>query len=539
MSVRSYARLLARGAALVAGGAGASLGARALVDRDAGAVRSLRFWRGALPIYAHYRFVEWKHGEDVGGRAEEYAALHRRYAPRVEAITLDLRGFYLKLAQVVSTRDELMAAEYMRWMKKLQDKSPCVMEPEFVRRVVERNLGDSIDAIFSEWDDVPIGAASIGQVHYGILRSTGEEVAVKVQFPEAETTFRSDIATVERFCELFMPQNAPYFKEIKRQFATEFDYRGEADNLREVHDNLYKAGWSKLVAVPRAHMHLCTKEVLVMSYLPGVKLVDGIRAQYRKLAASQGKDYDEVEREQKERIASGEIEKKDLRQSARETARVQRLLALRDWLLNIVIWVGNWTVAPLIRDFSWAYVNSEQPLNLGTILETLLRVHAFEIFSTPAFNGDCHPGNVLLMPDSRLGLLDYGQVKRMKLADRIIFAKLVLALSREDKPEVVRIMTEEIGYRTKNMRSDIIYRAAAFYNCRDSEDILQDLNAQEFMEYIQREDPPVQVNDEFVMVARVSLLLRGLANAFGLKLRVTDYWKHDAAAFLEEQGIPY
>ena len=143
------------------------------------------------------------------------------------------------------------------------------------------------------------------------------------------------------------------------------------------------------------------------------------------------------------------------------------------------------------------------------------------------------------MPDGRLGLIDYGQFKRMSVSDRIIYAKLIIALHRDDRSEVVRIMTEEIGFKTKYMKEDIIYRAAAFWNDRDTEDILQGMNVHKFMEYIEAQDPPVQVNDEFIMAARVSILLRGTANAFALRLRVSDYWHHEAQAFLKSQGISY
>lgn len=143
------------------------------------------------------------------------------------------------------------------------------------------------------------------------------------------------------------------------------------------------------------------------------------------------------------------------------------------------------------------------------------------------------------MPDGRLGLIDYGQFKRMTVDDRIIFAKLVLALHRDDKPEIVRIMTDEIGLKTKYMNEDVIYRMAAFWNDRDTDDILQGLNVHTFMEHMEATDPTVQVNDEFIMVARVSILLRGIANAFALRLKVSDYWKHEAEAFLKSQGISY
>lgn len=148
-------------------------------------------------------------------------------------------------------------------------------------------------------------------------------------------------------------------------------------------------------------------------------------------------------------------------------------------------------------------------------------------------------GNILLMPDGRLGLVDYGQFKRMSVDDRIIYAKLILALHRDDREEVVRLMTDEIGYKTKYMNKDMLWRVSAFWNDRDTEEVTLGRNVHHFMEWVQEQDPPVQVNDEFILVARVSILLRGMANAFGLKVRVSDYWHFEAEEFLKSKGIDY
>jgi len=77
---------------------------------------------------------------------------------------------------------------------------------EEVRGFVEAALGKSIDSVFSEFHDEAIGAASIGQVHRARLASTGDEVAVKVMYPEAEALFRSDITIIKNFCSLAQPQ---------------------------------------------------------------------------------------------------------------------------------------------------------------------------------------------------------------------------------------------------------------------------------------------------------------------------------------------
>lgn len=534
-------RLLSRGIGGATIAAVAGFGVSEYVAPDAAAVRSFRFWKGAMPVYAHYKYIEYMtQGDDVTASAQ-YSALHRRYAPVIEALTLELQGFYYKLAQVMSTRDDFVPGEYLAWCKSLQDRSPRIMEFEEVQRVVERDLHAPLESIFEEFSASPIGAASIGQVHRAVLKGNHHDVVVKVQYPGIETKFRNDINTVQTFCENLMPQHAPYFSEIRKQFQTEFDYVGEAHNLEEVRQNLHRAGYEKLVAVPRPVLDLCTKNVLVMSYLPGVKLVDGIRDSYRRLAAAAGKNFEEMEQEQKRAIQEGTVELKDLQQASQDATWTRWIIRCTDWVRNMAIFLANWTVSPIVRrdGKQWSYYSTEAPINLGRIFEILLRVHAHEIFFDGTFNGDPHPGNILLMPDNRLGLIDYGQVKRLSESDRVLYAKLVLAMARDNRKEIVRLMTDEIGYRTKYMNEDIIYRTAVFWNDRDTDDVTMGMDIHHFVEYLNNTDPPVTVNDEFIMCGRVSVLLRGVANAFGLRVRVTDYWKEEAAAYLRSRGISY
>lgn len=539
MFIRRYGRFAFRGTVVLSAGSAALLSAADFVGSDAGAVRSFRFWRGMLPVYSHYKFAEWlvKDETDPSIVSAKYSPLHKRYAPRVKELALNLKGFYFKLAQLLSTRDDFLPDEYLEWTKALQNKSPSVMPSDEAQAIVERSLNVKVDDLFSEWDDEPIGAASIAQVHRARLRENGKLVAVKIQYPGIEKKFRNDIATVEMFCKWLMPQNSPYFNEIKKQFATEFDARGEAENLQLVHDNIHRAGWQRLVEVPEPIYS--SKEVLVMTYLPGPKLEDGVREGLRKMAERQGKDFEEIEREQKRLIESDKLERKDVAASAAETRRIATLLWLRDSVVNGLISVGNWTVRPLFSNKKWEYVESEAPINLGQILDTLLRVHAHEIFQDGSFNSDGHGGNIILMPDGRLGLVDYGQVKHMGLEERIVYAKLILAISRDDREEVVRLMTDEVGFRTTRMDPNIIFLTAAFFNCRDSDDITQGMNVSKFMEWLEKSDPVVNINDEYVMVGRVSVLMRGMANAFGMKLRVSDYWKKEAEQFLKSRGISY
>lgn len=84
------------------------------------------------------------------------------------------------------------------------------------------------------------------------------------------------------------------------------------------------------------------------------------------------------------------------------------------------------------------YKKTEAPINLGEALQLLNDVHCHEIFVDGAFNGDPHPGNILLLPDGRLGLIDYGQVKRIPLDVRLKYARMIVALAKGARSDVLR-----------------------------------------------------------------------------------------------------
>jgi len=155
-----------------------------------------------------------------------------RYAPVAEQLVLEMKGMYLKNAQLVSTRDEFLPKQYMEFCKRMQDQVPSEFGPGEARAVVERELGRPIHEVFEFFEDEPyvvvahtvgpgqlvvvtpctvggcgrLGAASIGQVHRARLIG-GREVVVKIQYPGIEAKFRSDIATIISFCQLAQPQH--------------------------------------------------------------------------------------------------------------------------------------------------------------------------------------------------------------------------------------------------------------------------------------------------------------------------------------------
>lgn len=516
------------------------LGLTYLVWGDEGRQRSLVFWYHVFPTFMHYRWVQL----NVKDRTEieqdrEYNRLHDMYAEKMKDLTMRLRGYYLKNAQQASVRDDFIPEQYMVWCKEMQDESPCILSDGQAREIIESSLGRPIDELFAYFNDEACGSASIGQVHKAILHD-GREVAVKVQFPGIEKLFRNDLQTLRSFCELAMPQFVPGLDEIDRQFLTEFDYIGEANNLLAVREGvLSNPYWEKRVAIPEPVMEMCSNNVLTMTFLPGVKLIKGTKQFFRKYADKQGVSMEHLEAEFKEKIRREGRE--DLDKNVRKNKYYQMILSAQDIAVNYPKILYNYTLGWLLPNMNVEW--SEKVLNLGEILTLAVKVHGYEIFVNGKFNGDPHPGNILLLPDGRLGLIDYGQFK--DLTDDPLFrdelAKLCIALCRDDRPEVVRSI-RDLGFETKNSRDDLQYRLIAFWLDRDTDDILQGHNWQSFVDYIEHEDPIVDGKtfpSQMVMPARVSMLLRGLGLAFGLKFSVCKLWRPYAEEWLRERNIDY
>ncbi|RYG94651.1 hypothetical protein EON65_57165 [archaeon] len=197
--------------------------------------------------------------------------------------------------------------------------------------------------------------------------------------PGIETKFRSDIRTLKSFCELAMPQHVSAFDEIEKQFCSEFDYIEEGKNLQTVHD-LVMPKWQHAVVIPQPKMKFCSKTLLVMEYLEGVKLVDGINLQYRALAKQTGRSFEDMIAEQKEQMASGTFKFKSIQDSKADRERLGWYLFLQDCVnpTNVSRFMWNNTVG-----LAWGHVSYDRtvpPIDLGHMIEILAHVHGDQIF---------------------------------------------------------------------------------------------------------------------------------------------------------------
>eukprot|EP00505_MAST-04D_sp_SCG-Rhode-Island_P002028 Stramenopile-MAST_4_protein_2028 len=511
------------------------------VYNDEGLRRSVIFWSQAFPPYAHYRIEEWRMKRAGLSEVEQdhvYSKLHDRYAPVAMKVILQMGGFYIKIGQMGSCRDDMVPPQYMKGLKTLQNAVPH-QDIDYVKQLVEEELGVPFDEVFSEMDAEPLGAASIGQVHRAKLRKTGQEVVVKVQYPSVEKTFRWDMSTIMDFCKLAQPVHVPFLRECEKQFMTEFDYRLEAVNLRTVATNLRKSKYSNRVVVPMPIEELCSKKVLVMEYLKGKRLIDGIREQFQRVADQQGLSLEELE--QQEREKSGD-HVKNAWGNKNSMYLYQGLIRSKDYVVNLAKLCVNLTLGTVVPSYRMPYKWSELPLNIPELLEFLWVVHGYELFVDGSFNGDPHPGNIMMLEDGKIGLIDYGQVKHLDPKTRVDIARLIVALANEDKEEAVRVMVEEQNLVTKRMDPYVIYKLAEISWNRDDLVVTEGLNIQLFLEYLDKRDPVVSNRDEFIMPSRMAVMLRGLSFALKYPVRPAELWLPFAQEIIQQyeegQSIP-
>lgn len=167
----------------------------------------------------------------------------RRPGERLAAALQDMGPSFIKLGQALSTRADLFSEEVAADLARLQDHIPAFPGAE-ARRIVESELGQPLAAVFSSFDDVPVAAASIAQVHFAVT-TDGRDVAVKVLRPGIAKAFEQDLDLFYWMAEL-VERTQPRFRRLKpvesvRAFAdvvrVEMDLRMEAAAAEELGEN--------------------------------------------------------------------------------------------------------------------------------------------------------------------------------------------------------------------------------------------------------------------------------------------------------------
>lgn len=189
----------------------------------------------------------------------------------------ELGPTFIKLGQVLSTRPDLLPPAFIAELTRLQDRVPPFPVAE-VRRILTEELGAPVEELFAEFEEEPLAAASLSQVHAARLKS-GEEVVLKVQRPEIEALVATDLEILRRLAQLAeerFPAVEMYdlpgiVEEFGHTLRAEMDFRREANHAERFRRNF--AGKPYLY-IPRVYWEFTTHRVLTLERVRGLKMDD-------------------------------------------------------------------------------------------------------------------------------------------------------------------------------------------------------------------------------------------------------------------------
>jgi ubiquinone biosynthesis protein len=239
--------------------------------------RAYRFVRAALTIVAAMlRYVTLKVRRFVPGlrpTERSWERAHGKTGRAIHRLATKMGGAFVKMGQVVGARADVMPAALIEPLRGLHDRVPPRPFAS-LRAHVERELGKPIDDVFERVDEEPIAAASLAQVHRARLRS-GDDVVIKVQYPEARRLFPIDMGSLRRAVRavrwLARVDLRPLADELAAQVILELEFDREARSTERVRAAF--AGDPR-VRVPRVYTELSSDKLLVLEFVEGKPLTD-------------------------------------------------------------------------------------------------------------------------------------------------------------------------------------------------------------------------------------------------------------------------
>lgn len=493
----------------------ASYGAYAYCTEDfllLGPRRGCIFWATAGPLFARYAIRDF--------RGESVKDLHQEGAQKAIDLILRLQGFYIKVGQFMSARPEILPDEYIEKLRPLRDDVPA-RGMEEIRDTLERELRQPMEEVFESFEKVPLGAASIGQVHRAVLKH-GTEVCVKVQYSDVRKQFHVDLMCVTMALRL-MGQPYNMMRDLKDSFMLEFDYQREARSLTEVADNMSKAPFADRVAVPRPIR--ATNMVLIMEFLKGRSLETALKEDMGEGVVTGGLPQNSLAANMMQRAIQGPGKPGSVDEHGSDEKGIFSSRLTR-WLSFVPLTPIMWTA----RFLRWLGILPRVKPATGEVLDLLLQVHGHQIFVDGCFQGDPHPGNFLLMDDGRLGLLDFGQTIRFNFDQRQRLGALVTAVYQKD--DVVPVM-KALGVETAN--NDRLFQETLGIFLLGSLRQVRELIAREqgttsiksfrrFFQDMRQRDTVVQFPTDYYMAIRSATLLRGLGMILGHSVDPAASW---------------
>jgi predicted unusual protein kinase regulating ubiquinone biosynthesis (AarF/ABC1/UbiB family) len=284
-------------------------------------MRALRVFSALLPFLLGF-LRDRRRFFIVGGSPKRTAAFHRARAERLTRTLAELGPTFIKLAQVLGVRADIMPEPYLSTLGTLTDQVPP-LAPGVAESVVKAEFGRTVEELFERWDSVPLAAASLGQVHRATWQ--GREVAVKVLRPGVAELVHEDLDIAFRLLlvvQVLFPNHhtralGAIVSEFAKRIGGELDFTEEARQAGLIRANLRP--FSEVV-VPEIIPELVTQRVLVMEYVEGTR-IDRIQ----------------------DRLATGEL---DLKRLVRVVGELYLQMMLVDGLFHADPHPGNLLVDP-------------------------------------------------------------------------------------------------------------------------------------------------------------------------------------------------
>lgn len=203
-----------------------------------------------------------------------FKKLHKKNASLIREKAIEMKGLMIKVGQFLSSRIDLLPDEYIAELSQLQDSVPP-HDFSGIRKQIIDALGAPPEDIFSEFEEIPIAAASLGQVHKAVLKN-GRKVAVKVQYPEIDKILDTDIMMFYLLTKLLRGRYGKINLEV---LHTEFSriVRAELDYIQEGKSaGRFRANFKDddKIIIPSVEWDYTKKKVLTLEYVSGIKITD-------------------------------------------------------------------------------------------------------------------------------------------------------------------------------------------------------------------------------------------------------------------------
>lgn len=199
----------------------------------------------------------------------------RTIGEKLRNILQGLGPTFIKLGQIISTRRDLVPEEIAYELEQLQDQVTSFSYNK-VREIIENELGDTIENLFQDFNEIPIATASIGQVHIAHLLN-GEKVAIKVQRPDIQPIVETDLEILDGLAKLMEAkllwaknyQITKIIHEFSNSLRDELDYNIEARNGERIAKQFIN---DPTIHIPKVYWQFSTKKVLTMEFIEGIKI---------------------------------------------------------------------------------------------------------------------------------------------------------------------------------------------------------------------------------------------------------------------------